>query len=89
MQFSNIATVLALAMTASALPAAESVDKLTARTEPSCSNNQQLVCCNGLLGLLGLCNIAVLGTSCEGGSSYCCSTNGAPVSLTLLITGIP
>jgi len=81
MQFSNIFTVLALAMTAAALPAAENVD-LLARTNPipnppsTCNNNQQNVCCNSLLGILG-CAVNILGGPCTG-SSYCCNTN-APV----------
>ena len=82
MQLTNLATLLALAMTATALPAAENVDLLVPRTnnpQPTCQNgNQQPVCCNGLLGLLG-CAVNVLGGACSG-SSYCCSTTAAPVS---------
>lgn len=83
MQLSNIITALALAMTATALPAAENVNLLAERTnnpQPTCQNgNQQPVCCNGLLGLLG-CAVNVLGGTCSG-SSYCCSTTAAPVSV--------
>ncbi|KAK4035103.1 hypothetical protein C8A01DRAFT_38438 [Parachaetomium inaequale] len=84
MQFSNLFTVLALAMTASALPAAETVGKLAPRTDhpvPSCSNNQQPVCCGGLLfDLLGICSVSILGGTCSG-SSTCCTTNAAPNTL--------
>lgn len=83
MQLSNIITALAFAMTATALPAAENVNLLAERTnnpQPTCQNgNQQPVCCNGLLGLLG-CAVNVLGGTCSG-SSYCCSTTAAPVSV--------
>lgn len=85
MQFSNVFTVLALAMTAAALPAVENVD-VVARTNsnpnpPStCNNNQKNVCCNSVLGILG-CAVNVLGGSCTG-SSYCCTTDAPVVSST-------
>ncbi|KAK4237131.1 hypothetical protein C8A03DRAFT_34946 [Achaetomium macrosporum] len=87
MQLTNLFTVAALAMTASALPAAENVDILAKRTTPAptCSNNNQPVCCNGLLGVL-LCAVSVVGGNCEG-SSYCCETNapvGSLINLQLL-----
>lgn len=88
MQFSQLFTALAVAMTAAALPAGENVDKLAPRTEkpvPSCTNNQQPVCCNGLLGNI-LCSVSILGGTCEG-STYCCSTNEAPVSIAVLFVG--
>ncbi|KAK3898430.1 hypothetical protein C8A05DRAFT_37973 [Staphylotrichum tortipilum] len=77
MQFTNIISVLALAMTAAALPAAENIDLLAPRTNdpaPACTNNDQRpVCCNGLYGILS-CSVNILGSPCEG-SSYCCSTS--------------
>ena len=104
MQLSQLFTTLALAMTASALPAGENVDKLAPRTEqpvPSCTNNQQPVCCNSILPVLGniLCAVSVLGGTCEG-STYCCSTTAAPVRtavfdcwenrmLTLIVARVP
>jgi len=82
MQFTSIISVLALAMTAAALPAAENIDLLAPRTNnpaPACTNNDQRpVCCTGLFGILG-CAVNILGGPCQG-SSYCCSTTAAPVS---------
>ena len=85
MQFSNLVTALALAITATALPAGENADTLAPRTEkpvPSCTNNQQPVCCDSIIPILGdiLCSISILGGTCEG-STYCCSTTASPVSL--------
>ncbi|KAK4120604.1 hypothetical protein N657DRAFT_648762 [Parathielavia appendiculata] len=73
MQFSNIFTVLALAMTATALPAAD----VAARTDSgSCNNNQKAICCNG--GLIGgiLCSVQILaiGDICSG-ETFCCSND--------------
>jgi hypothetical protein len=89
MQFSHLFTAVALAMTATALPTGENVDKLAPRTDPvpvpTCNNNQQPVCCNSLIPILGqiLCSVSVLGGTCEG-SARCCTTNAAPVSLSSL-----
>lgn len=88
MQLTNLVTALAIAATtATALPAAEGrsaagLDLLAPRTGGGhdgslCNNNQQPVCCNGLLGILG-CAVGILGNNCEG-ASYCCETNAAPV----------
>jgi hypothetical protein len=79
MQFSQIFTAMALAMTATALPAGENVDMLAPRTGPSCNNNQHTVCCNSVLPILGniLCSVGILGSSC-GGGTYCCSADAAP-----------
>ncbi|KAJ4291253.1 hypothetical protein N0V88_006254 [Collariella sp. IMI 366227] len=79
MQFKTLITALAVAMTASAMPAG-SADAVEARTEPSvCNNNQKSVCCNGLLGLLG-CTVGILGGNCNG-EAYCCQTNAPLGSL--------
>ncbi|KAK4101161.1 hypothetical protein N658DRAFT_496453 [Parathielavia hyrcaniae] len=77
MQFSNIFTVLALAMTATALPAADVAARHDSKT---CNNEQKSVCCNGgLLGGIG-CTVGVLsiltGDTCQG-SAYCCETQAA------------
>jgi len=85
MQFSNLFTVLALAMTATALPAAENVDVLVERTDiPSnCNAASTNVCCQG--GVLGglLCAVSVIGGSCNG-QAYCCNTD-APVGVLINI----
>ncbi|KAK4131284.1 hypothetical protein BT67DRAFT_160468 [Trichocladium antarcticum] len=97
MQLSNLFTILALAMTATALPAAEGA--VEARTgggggdgggndQSSCNNNQQNVCCvnGGLLGgLLNLsCTVSLLtGTGNCNGGTYCCETNTALVRVSL------
>ncbi|KAK4155996.1 hypothetical protein C8A00DRAFT_31159 [Chaetomidium leptoderma] len=83
MHFSNIFTISALAMTAAALPTAETVDLLAPRTgggtETSCSNTgQKTVCCDSLLAIL--CTVSVLGGTCQS-SSFCCSTDAAPGTL--------
>ncbi|KAF4966700.1 hypothetical protein FSARC_5644 [Fusarium sarcochroum] len=72
MQFTTIASILAMASAAIAAPA-----DIEARTNPGdntnvCSTNNQQVCCNGLLN----CVVQVLGKTCDG-SAYCCKT-GAP-----------
>ncbi|KAK3997035.1 hypothetical protein QBC44DRAFT_106423 [Cladorrhinum sp. PSN332] len=84
MQFVAIFTVLALAMSTTALPASES-PALAIRTgsqTPTCSNSgQSPVCCDGnaviSIGLvtIPLCSIAVAGSSCSG-KSACCNVEG-------------
>ncbi len=79
MQFKNIVSVLALAMTAAALPAAESIDPRTNPVQDCSNNDQRPVCCGKtLLGVLE-CSVSILGSVCKG-TSYCCTTNAAPVS---------
>lgn len=75
MQFSNIFPVLALAMTAAALPAAENIDARGGGGGQCSGSHPKQLCvkdCNG--GLLGiLCNIS-LGGDC----TFKCCTNDAP-----------
>ncbi|KAH6851058.1 hypothetical protein B0I37DRAFT_429511 [Chaetomium sp. MPI-CAGE-AT-0009] len=66
MQFTSLFTILAVAMTASALPA-EVAPRLGGIT--SCSAQSANVCCNGLAS----CLVTALGKNCDG-SSYCCET---------------
>ncbi|KAH6640639.1 hypothetical protein F5144DRAFT_590072 [Chaetomium tenue] len=67
MQFTSLFTILAVAMTASALPS-EVAPRLGGIT--SCSSQSANVCCNGLAS----CLVTVVGKNCDG-SSYCCETN--------------
>jgi hypothetical protein len=75
MQLSNLFTILAVAMTATALPAADKSEAVAPRTDSHCNNNQKFVCCNGILG----CAVSILGLGC-GGQSYCCETTSGVVS---------
>jgi hypothetical protein len=68
MQFTSLFTILAVAMTASALPS-EVAPRLGGIT--SCSSQSANVCCNGLAAD---CLVTLLGKNCDG-SSYCCETN--------------
>ncbi|KAK4235376.1 hypothetical protein C8A03DRAFT_17878 [Achaetomium macrosporum] len=74
MQFTSIFSILAVAMTAAALPSAG----VAPRTGDvgSCNSQTSNVCCDGVLG----CVVTVLGKNCEG-SSYCCETTAAQGSL--------
>jgi hypothetical protein len=87
MQFRNVVTALALAMTATAMPAAHSVVEaegmvpdLAQRSDTSitCSSNNQPVCClNNTQCFSLLSNVLALLLNqgiCEGGS-YCCDSN--------------
>ncbi|GAB1318033.1 hypothetical protein MFIFM68171_08243 [Madurella fahalii] len=77
MQLSNLVTVLAVAMTATALPSAGVVAPRTGHpvTETECiNNNHKPVCCAGLLGSL-LCLINLLGDNCSA-NQYCCNIEG-------------
>jgi hypothetical protein len=81
MQFTTIASILAMATVAIGAPAPAPAD-IEARTghgggnTPVCSAKAKQVCCNGLLS----CTVQVLGGSC-GGNSYCCKTSAPVVSL--------
>ena len=87
MQFSSIATILSVALAASAIPT-----EMEARTGggggggkgKTCSNsNAKQVCCNGLLS----CVVQVLGSGCTSGGAYCCTTDapvGALINIALL-----
>jgi hypothetical protein len=77
MQFTSLFTILAVAMTASALPA-EQVAPRAANQVASCNNVQSQVCCDGVVG----CTLNVLGTTCDGGS-YCCDSDAVQVSSAL------
>ncbi|KAI1375987.1 hypothetical protein F4677DRAFT_445702 [Hypoxylon crocopeplum] len=83
MQFSAITTLFALAAVATAAPT-----EVQARTDGgnSCNNNQQFVCCNGVLNLSCLVQILGLPSTCNG-QSYCCTTtqgNGALIDIDAL-----
>lgn len=82
MQLSNLATVLAIAATARALPSAGAITPRTGDpvTRAECINNNNTpVCCAGLLGSI-LCLINLLGDSCSA-DQYCCTVEGDHVSL--------
>jgi hypothetical protein len=64
-----IASILCLAVAASAAPA---VQVRTGGSSSSCSTNTKQVCCNGLLN----CVVQVISETCSG-DVYCCNT-GAP-----------
>ncbi|KAK3904908.1 hypothetical protein C8A05DRAFT_13260 [Staphylotrichum tortipilum] len=66
MQFSSLFTLLAVAMTASAVPSGHGGGSAEIN---ACSSKTANVCCGGLLG----CVITLVGKECEG-SSYCCDT---------------
>jgi hypothetical protein len=83
MQFSNLFTILALAMTATALPAAEEADNILAprtggganQCSATNSGNRKTVCCNGFLN----CVVAI--NTCNSDQSvWCCKNAGTPVS---------
>lgn len=79
MQFTKIASVLAMAAAAIAAPAPGNYE-VEPRTgggnnQPVCSAQSQQVCCTGLLN----CVVQVLGSSCET-KSYCCKTDAPVVS---------
>lgn len=90
MRITSLVTIVAAALTATALPAPAAMDILAPRhggggggddkkPVPGCSNDNKPVCCQaGLLGLLE-CTVALLGGICEG-SAYCCKTDAAAVS---------
>ncbi|KAH7210831.1 hydrophobin 3 [Fusarium redolens] len=86
MQFTKIASVLAMAAAAIAAPAPGNYE-IEPRTgggnnQPVCAAQSQQVCCSGLLN----CVVQVLGTGCKT-SSFCCKTDaptGALVNVALL-----
>ncbi|EWZ29330.1 uncharacterized protein FOBCDRAFT_277093 [Fusarium oxysporum Fo47] len=86
MQFTKIASILAMASAAIAAPAPGNYE-IEPRTgggnnQPSCSAQSQQVCCNGLLS----CAVQVLGSDCSN-NAYCCETDapvGALVNVALL-----
>lgn len=71
MQFTSLFTMLAVAMTASALPS-EAAPR--GNNVGSCNSIAQNTCCNGLLD----CLITVVGETCKG-EAYCCDTSGKTV----------
>ncbi|SPJ70312.1 uncharacterized protein FTOL_00040 [Fusarium torulosum] len=76
MQFTTIASILAMATVAIAAPSPADIEARTGHgggNTPVCSAKAKQVCCNGLLS----CTVQVLGGNC-GGNSYCCKTS-APV----------
>ncbi|KAF4338149.1 hydrophobin 3 precursor [Fusarium beomiforme] len=89
MQFTKIASIIAMASAAIAAPALNdySVEPRTGsnnnNNEPVCSTQgHKQVCCNGLLS----CAVQVLGSNCNA-NSYCCKTDaptGALINVALL-----
>ncbi|EJP62022.1 uncharacterized protein BBA_09070 [Beauveria bassiana ARSEF 2860] len=87
MKFSIAAIALAAVAVASPV-------EMEPRTNPSTcningNNNGKVVCCNSLIPILGqiLCNIAVLGSTCNAGQTVrCCETdaNGGLINISLL-----
>lgn len=74
------AVLAALTMTVAALAAPAEIVERTGgggggTNVNACNNQQKQVCC----GFLG-CGITLLGAGCSG-SSYCCETDGATVSI--------
>ncbi|KAF5688571.1 hydrophobin 3 [Fusarium denticulatum] len=88
MQFSKIASVLAMAAAAIAAPAPGNYEveprtggSNNGNNQPACSAQSQNVCCNGLG-----CLVQILGAGCST-NSYCCETKepvGALVSISAL-----
>ncbi|KAK0741802.1 hypothetical protein B0T21DRAFT_381582 [Apiosordaria backusii] len=95
MQFSNLITILTVAMTAAALPAADiaNTNALVVRTGGGggtpineCSQqNEKPLCCNttGILNILS-CVIGVVGGTCSG-VVKCCNVPSAPGSFNINI----
>jgi hypothetical protein len=71
MQFTSVFTLLAVAMTASALPS----EVARGNNIASCNAASQNVCCNGLLN----CVVQVAGKTCNT-EAYCCETTAPQVS---------
>ncbi|KAF5675180.1 hydrophobin 3 precursor [Fusarium heterosporum] len=74
MQFSAVASILAMATAAFAAPA--DVEARTNPNNPVCSAQNKQVCCNN--GILN-CAVQILGGSCSG-NAYCCKTD-APLGV--------
>ncbi|WZH40849.1 Hydrophobin 3 [Fusarium acuminatum] len=79
MQFSTIASILAMATAAIAAPAEVEARTGKGGNNPVCSAQNTQVCCNGLLS----CAVQVLGGNC-GGNAYCCETDAPVVSGALI-----
>ncbi|KAL2118813.1 hypothetical protein VTJ04DRAFT_5772 [Mycothermus thermophilus] len=99
MQFRNVVTVLALAMTATAMPAAHSIAEAEGMvldhsqrsdTTITCSSNSQPVCCINkaqCFSLLGNVLALLLGQGVCKGGSYCCESNNIQNGLININTG--
>ncbi|KAL2132389.1 hypothetical protein VTI74DRAFT_3866 [Chaetomium olivicolor] len=72
MQFSTIFTVLAAAMTASAIPHANLAVRGGGNEVNVCSTKSTQVCCNGVLQ----CLITAVGANCQA-DAYCCESGDA------------
>ncbi|KAG9498385.1 hypothetical protein J7337_009190 [Fusarium musae] len=79
MQFTKIASVLAMAAAAIAAPAPGNYEveprtggSNNGNNQPVCSTQSQQVCCNGILS----CTVQVLGATCNN-QAYCCNTQAA------------
>ena len=68
MQFTSLFTILAVAMTASALPSEVAP---RANQIGSCNSQTQNACCDGLAG----CLVVIAGSACKG-EAYCCDASG-------------
>ncbi|KAK4171134.1 hypothetical protein QBC36DRAFT_316078 [Triangularia setosa] len=102
MQFSSLITILTVAMTAAALPAADVANNnvVVARTGGGgsgtpineCSQqNEKPLCCNttGILNILS-CVIGAVGGTCSG-AVKCCNVEGSPgtlININILTCGI-
>nr|QNH89943.1 hydrophobin 3 [Fusarium sp.] len=85
MQFTKIASVLAMAAAAIAAPAPGNYEveprtggSNNGNNQPACSAQSQNVCCNGLG-----CLVQVLGAGCST-TSYCCQSN-SPLAVGALV----
>ncbi|KAK4204770.1 putative hydrophobin precursor [Triangularia verruculosa] len=103
MQFSSLITILTVAMTAAALPAADVANNnvVVARTgggggtpvnECSVTNEKPVCCTGGLLGLIDLsCLVAAVGGICSG-NVKCCNVDKnvgqALITIDILTCGI-
>ncbi|AEO71287.1 uncharacterized protein THITE_2123482 [Thermothielavioides terrestris NRRL 8126] len=74
MQFTSIFTVLAVAMTAAALPSAGTVAPRVADNNYYSSETAN-TCCTGVAN----CVLQLVGETCSG-SAYCCETDAPQVS---------
>lgn len=77
MQFSTVFTILAAAMTASALPSSHLLARGDDGDSTTCSSQSTAVCCDGLAAN---CAVTVLAKNCDN-SAYCCESNAVQVSI--------
>ena len=82
MQFSNLFTILALAMAATAIPSAEPIegDVLDTRDSGKCHKGYKLVCCSRTPLNVEVCIVAGDIACVDVQVGYCCKTNAPAVS---------